>query len=391
MIDAADIRELFARAKASADLATVAGTPLFRAGKRLRGECPLCHASKGKKAGGAFSADPRSKAWNCFACGEKGDVIDLEAALSRTSPLEAAQRMAGMTLARSAEQAPVRPAQAPAARQAEALPKAHAWIEVILREAKLAIGTPAAAYLHGRGIEGELVTAALKAGGLLFHPSVPFAWNTEAGAWRRCPAMIARVRTAGGYTGGIHCTYIGRTGPMRTWAKAAIDPAKRMWGPQSDSDGRPGAAWLVGPAPAGSGVLVAEGIESALSAAVLEGWRGRLVATLSLGRLQGGWLTDKYGRLNADAPAADPDKPAFTWPDVTEAVIAVDRDMGAIRVKARRAAGGTYQRELTADERARICAGLAEQAWRTAGVNRVRVIAPGAGRDFNDELMGRIS
>jgi len=29
---------------------------------------------------------------------------------------------------------------------------------------------------------------------------------------------------------------------------------------------------------------------------------------------------------------------------------------------------------------------LAEQAWRRAGAHGVRTIAPGPGRDFNDEL-----
>ena len=43
------IGELFARAR-EADLEAVAGVRLFRAGRRLRGECPLCGASKGKKA-----------------------------------------------------------------------------------------------------------------------------------------------------------------------------------------------------------------------------------------------------------------------------------------------------------------------------------------------------
>jgi hypothetical protein len=85
----------------------------------------------------------------------------------------------------------------------------------------------------------------------------------------------------------------------------------------------------------------------------------------------------------------DPERPALTWPGVDEVHIVVDRDMAPITVKARKATGGTYPRALTADERARICGGLAEQAWRRAGANRVRVMAPGAGRDFNDELMSR--
>jgi hypothetical protein len=114
-----------------------------------------------------------------------------------------------------------------------------------------------------------------------------------------------------------------------------------------------------------------------------------VLAALSLGRLQGGWLLDQYGRLAADTPEADPASPALTWPGVREVIIAVDRDMKPVTVKARRATGGTYERELDGEMRARICAGLAEQAWRRAGANRVRTIAPPAGMDFNDELMAR--
>ena len=67
-------------------------------------------------------------------------------------------------------------------------------------------------------------------------------------------------------------------------------------------------------------------------------------------------------------------------------LIAVDRDMSPVKVKIRKLGGGTAEHFLDAEERARICAGLAVQAWKAAGANRVRAIAPAAGRDFNTEL-----
>lgn len=375
--------DLYARAKANADIEAVAGTPLFRAGRRLRGECPLCGASKGKKNGGAFSAEPTAKVWNCFACGEKGDVIDLEAALSKCSPREAAERLAGAAPPPNR----VRPAAAPAVDAPKAPAKKLAWIDRVMEESRPGSGTPVAAYLAGRGIEGPVAQEAL-GGWLRFHPRTPYAWDGEAHEWRTCPAMIAIVRSPTA-TGGVHCTYLGRTGPGGAWGKAAFDPAKRMWGPQADPEGRPGGAMLARGMTPWSPILVAEGIESALSAAILTGWTGRILATLALDRLQGGWLRDRWGRLVGETVQADPAKPPLTWTNVEEAVLAVDRDMSAIRVKARKPQGGTYERMLSADDRARICAGLAEQAWRAAGANRVRVIAPGAGRDFNDELLSR--
>jgi hypothetical protein len=61
--------------------------------------------------------------------------------------------------------------------------------------------------------------------------------------------------------------------------------------------------------------------------------------------------------------ASDPERPAFTWPDQAEVLIAVDRDMKPIRRKARKLGGGTAEAVLDAEDRARICAGLAAQAW----------------------------
>jgi hypothetical protein len=141
-----------------------------------------------------------------------------------------------------------------------------------------------------------------------------------------------------------------------------------------------------GPGP----LIVGEGIESTLSAMQLYGQPCRGVAALSLGALQGGWVLDRFGRLDPTAVAADPERPAFTWPDQDRVLIAVDRDMKPIEVKVRKLGGGTARRRLEAEDRARICAGLAVQAWKAAGANDVRVIAPGAGRDFNDELLARV-
>src|SRR4051794_21070130 len=93
-----DWAETFARAR-EADIAAVAGTPLFRSGQRLRGECPLCGASKGKRADGAFSVEPRARWFKCWGCGEGGDVVDLELALRGGSLREAAVRLVGMPVA----------------------------------------------------------------------------------------------------------------------------------------------------------------------------------------------------------------------------------------------------------------------------------------------------
>lgn len=373
--------DLFLRARELADIEKVAGVKLFRAGKRLRGECPLCGASQAKKSGGAFSVDPVAKVWRCWACDESGDVIDLERKLGGGTPREAAERLGGPDRDGGA---PVRARAAPAPPpMADA--RDEAWkadlARGLWRRGAPAAGSPVETYLRARGIGGPVLAAALER--LRFHAEAYHSGPPHQAV--RLPAMVALVKAPAGATGGVHVTYLAPDGR----AKTHREPAKRMWGPQG-RDGRPGGVWLTDRAAPGP-LVVAEGIESALSAAQLLDAPCRVAAALSLGRLQGGILKDAWGRIDPDQVRADPDSPAFTWPDAGEVILAVDRDMRPVRVKARKpVGGGTWQRELTGEDRARICAGLAQQAWRAAGANPVRCIAPGPGRDFNDELRARV-
>lgn len=380
MSDQAALTELFDRAR-EADIEAVAGVKLYRVGRRMRGECPLCGASQGKKAGGAFSVDPHGRMFKCWACLAGGDVIKLEQLLAGGSARDAAERLVGPLIARSPPRA-AEPKVAPAGLSASERIAGELWGEA----SRLPISaTPGAAYLIGRGIAPELVEALGPA--MRFHPWARWGWDEDRGDWLRAPALIARVMTQAGPTGGIHATYLAAD----CRAKANLNPAKRMWGRQSDGQGRPGGTWLTKPSASLGPVIVAEGIESALSAAQLHGGPCRIAAALSLGRLQGGWLLDRFGRLDPLAVAPDPEKPAFTWPDVAEVIVAVDRDMSPIEIKTRKLGGGTMRRRLSGDERARICAGLAVQAWRRAGAKAARTIAPAAGRDFNDELKARLA
>lgn len=368
-----------ARAYPVVDLAESAGVKLWRAGRRMRGECPLCHASKGKRADGAFSADPQAGLWKCWACNLGGDVVSLEHQLNGRPGerlLDAALRLAG---------APPRPAgHAPGHAnpvRTRTAPKPSRAADRMWREALPARGSIVRVYLEGRGIPPALVAAALPR--LRFHPRALWEWNDAGGQGTYAPAMLALVETEAGPTGGVHATYLRPDGA----GKARLQPAKKMWGPQVDPEGRPAGAWLIGPAGAGP-LVVGEGIETSLAAAAMwgEGRPCRVAAALSLGRLQGGFLVDAYGRANPDCLQADPAQPAFTWPGIGSAAIAVDRDMAAVEFKVRAPLGGTVRRRLEGDERARICAGLAAQHWRRAGAESVTTIAPPAGLDFNDWL-----
>lgn len=383
--------DLFARAN-EADIEAIAGVRLFRAGRRLRGECPVCGASKGKRAGGAFWVDPDHGRWGCFSgggeCAEGGDAVALERALRGGTPREAAERLTGgdVAPATSRRQTPRRPAGE--AKPDDQATRAADMAARLWREARPAAGTLAERYLRARGLGGPVLAGMLRR--LRFHPHA--FWGGEPGAWIFAPAMVAALHTPDGPTGGVHLTYLRPDGS----AKAALDPAKRMWGPQKSADGRAAGCWLIGPRGAGP-LIIGEGIESTASAAALYGKPCRVAAALSLRALQGGWLADAYGRYDPAMPAGDPESPPFTWPladlDVPEVMIAVDRDMSPVTVKARKATGGTWRAPMDADARAKVCATLATHAWQAANPHlsaaNVRAIAPAAGRDFNDELKAR--
>lgn len=383
---------IFDAALQRADIAVVAGVKLYGGGASRRGECPLpgCRRGQGLKASGPFSVKLTTKVWFCFGCEEGGDVIDLEHALHSSGGetlRDAAARLAGETYSpRQAIQPD--PERARKAEQQEARERAFKAQRAsdVWREAVPAVGTPVETYLRGRGLFGPWLAAMLAQ--LRFHPDVYH--SGPRGNEHRAPGMIGLLMTPAGPTGGVHITYLAAGGR----GKADLEPAKKMLGPQ-DLNGVPGAVWLTSPEGEGD-LITAEGIESCGSAGMLVGvWPCRMVAALSLRNLQGGWLADKYGRRDVDAPRADPTHPAFTWPAPAggwgAVLIAVDRDMSPWAVKVRKSMGGTTRRRLTPDERAKVCGSLAEQAWRRAGAHGVRTIAPGPGRDFNDELRARLA
>lgn len=437
---------LFDLAGQRADIEAIAsGLKLYRSGRTFRGECPVNGCSAGKKADGAFWVDPKTNRWGCFSCGEKGDAIALEHQLHGRGDetlRHAAARLAGVDLERwdaeqRAQDDAFRPVQGitgaglgrrePSAEDQErrrherAARRAERELDDAARDARIlelasrmwresrsAAGTPVELYLSRRGIVGRPLELALKQ--VRFHPEAHHSQGV------RLPAMIGLIVAPLGLdtrpTGGVHVTYLAEGGDL-VWRRAPVDRSKTIWGPSKLSprardaaDERPdrwGGVWLTSPTGTGP-LMVGEGIESVLSAAVLAGEPVRAVAALSLGALQGGWLVDRFDRVDPDLPKADPETPAFTWPEPEaapwgEVRICVDRDMKMITRRCRKAGGGTWKRPLDGETRTRVCASLASQNWRRAlglhaaspaeGATAVRIWAPSPGRDFNDELRAR--
>ncbi len=397
---------LFQDARDRVKVEALAGVKLARLGIRLRGQCPVCKAGKGKLKDGPFWIDLGKQIWGCFAgqgdCERGGDAVRLEQLLRGGSPREAAERILGPGYHAPAEAEIVGPTARSAPRGPTGEPDAKAASAARLwREGRrVSAGSLVDLYLAARGLDDAV--RAVMCAELRFHPEafwgviedparLPPGANTirlrsgETGLL--LPAMLAAPETPEGRTGGVHATYLRRDGS----GKARLSPAKRMLGPQQ-GHGRPGGAWLSprSGAFAGRPLIVGEGIETVGSAAALyyrqTGQVPRMAAALSLGALSGGWLADAKGRYDVDQPEADPGRPAFTWPGSGEVWVAVDRDMSPVEVTVRGPGGRRRKRRLEADDRARVSGSLAVQAWRREGAVSARVIAPGAGRDFNDEL-----
>jgi hypothetical protein len=117
--------------------------------------------------------------------------------------------------------------------------KRAAQAERLWQETQPIAGSPAEAYLQGRGIVGPLPAS------IRFHPA---CWHQTA---QRFPAMVVRLEGADGFA--VHRTYLKPDGS----GKADTTPSKAMLGAVAG-----GAVRLT----EGHGALaVAEGIETALS------------------------------------------------------------------------------------------------------------------------------
>jgi hypothetical protein len=316
--------------------------------------------------------------------------VDLEQALNGGTAVEAARRLIGTSAPAPAR----RPVERAKARAPEGPSMSDRVAAEILKDARPIAGTLAERYLLGRGIPPAVVQ--LAAARMRFHPHAKWGWDDDRRDWIRAPALVLEVVTPGPdgtpvATGGAHCTYLARDGS----GKAALDPAKKMWGAQHGPDGRPGIAWLIGDPRAAPMTLLTdgEGLETVLSRVALDRFPqlGCAMAALSLDRLQGGILRDDEGCIDVFDPQADPARPPATWPGRWNVRVAVDRDMGGLKVKARTGRGKIAPFVLEAEARAQLCGRLAVRGWKAAGAYSAKAEAPPPGMDFNDYLRARLA
>ncbi len=272
---------------------------LRRSGNSWRGACPVCgYAAESfaltTKAG-------RVRGW-CASCGDRERIAAALMAIE-----------GGQAIGRSANPKAKAPLPDPGQRTAAAVSIWNGAVPVK--------GTPAQLYLTNRALPNLAASSSLRWRPDVAHPS---------GGGGRFPAMIGLVVDVEGKPVAVHRTFLERDG-----RKADLTPVKASKGPVAG-----GAIRLD---PAGSELVVAEGIESAASAGVL----------LNLPA----WSAVSAGNMAATL---------ILPPEVRKITIAADRD-------------GPGQR----------AARDASVRWRAEG-RKVRIVAPDrAGSDFNDLLVER--
>ncbi len=204
-----------------------------------RGDCPAC----GYAAGLVVTQKDGRALWWCASCQDGAAV---------TAAIRGA--MGGNWTPPQHQHQPAAPAASTARKTALAR---DLW-----DAARPHPGTLVDLYLEARGLAGT------QSAELRFHPAVPHPGGG------RLPAMVAAVRcTSTGEVQAVHRTFLRADGA----GKALIEPAKASLGPVR------GGAIMLNPPRADAPLVVAEGIETALSAGLI--FSGAAWSAVSAGNL----------------------------------------------------------------------------------------------------------
>lgn len=206
-------------------------------------------------------------------------------------------------------------------------------------------------WLAARGLEARHLSGALAT--LKAHQRAPI------GGGRTGPAILAPMARRG----------VGRHEAIRPEALAVMPLFDGSEGFRGFVGDPRGLAVMLTPWPDPVELLVAVDLQDAwaLGAAAAEsGHDLGLVVTPSLAGFAGGFLGDRWGRVNPDTPMPDPGAPPWLCEDVQAVWLAVRNDLRTPELKRRQVWGGTARETLSGDAAARFYAALARQSWEGA-------------------------
>ncbi len=296
-------------------------------GRADRSVGSFCIHMTGQKAG----------RWIDYATGDRGDILDLFGLSlnlhDATARIKAAREWLGLDTEdpatrrqREAHAARLKAErERAAAREDERRAKRRKVAEAVWLSGQEQIqGTPVDFYLQGRGI--DLRTLPHQPRAIRFHPACRYYFEEELEdqetgeittrtVWRPVPAMLTAI-ARGPKIIDCHRTYLQER-PDGSWGKLPVDDAKKVFGDYTGGCAR--LCGALGPrggmlrlrqAQPGAHVLVAEGVENALSAIVLRAMTGRSpIFVVAAG------MVANLGRV--ELPEA-----------VTEVTLAADNDQG---------------------------------------------------------------
>ncbi len=305
--------------------------------------------------------------WNDYATGDHGDLIDL-IALSLGCSLQDALREArswlGLAWDSPEDTARRKAAAERAARLAEEARTKGAEQRERRRKGALALWLSAEAQIRGTPVERylrdtrciDLASLGRQPGALRYHPGCLYrhldrdtgeVWDTEF------PAMLALVNDGQGRPVACHRTWLAPAAGGG-WDKAPVPKAKKVLGDYAGASihlwrgigPRGGKGKPLADAPEGSHLFIAEGIEDALSAAILLP-DARVISAISL---------SNFGAVALP-------------PSIASVTLIADQDPGE-------GAQMALARAVTAHQRA----GRRVRVWRNTE----------GGKDLNDALRARI-
>jgi len=233
---------------------------------------------------GVHLAGDKAGVWRDFAAGgaHQGDALDLVAQVrfggNKSQALRWSRAWLGLESADPGSFRRVQAARPASAADGERdADGKRAKARAMWLGARPILGTPAEAYLAGRGI--RLAELGRAPSALRFDPA---CWCAEAS--RPLPAMLAAIVRDGQHVA-THRTYLAQRGAG--WTKAALDAPKKVLGRMAGGfiplarglSGKPISA-----APGDDTVALAEGIEDALTVA-LHTPEWRVLAAVSLGNM----------------------------------------------------------------------------------------------------------
>lgn len=391
---------------------------LARRGREHVGLCPF-H----QEATPSFTVADDKGFYHCFGCGAHGDAIRFAMehdGRSFREALEALEQDAGLEAASAVARRESVREEARGGQLVQPF-RAAAWV---WQQAGPARGELPEEWLRARGIDPD-------SNGLLdvarYLADCPAQlWNRIDGPMRvrrRAEAMIAPILRVSGGPGerafsmiGVHITFLSPDGRGKArfapWrdrrtGRMITPPSRVMWGGSSGGavaiPARPIAS-LPGGGRNDSGALkealarqidcagpgplaVGEGIESTCSLLEMHPDCRMGFATLSLRNLQGSEARNgPHDSVQLWNVAGDPQVEMFTLEQPGRVLVGVDSDMKPLKDRwvQERPKAPAVKRDISGRERADLCGALAAWHWRRAGAERVQVVRPPMGQDFND-------